>query len=101
MFAQFTEPTTDADRDLLSLLRDGKDLDGIPGGPTLFQSASVTVTITKVTVTNTTGARVEVEETIQTEETVAVRTRFFTMVDGKIAAYTKLNDDGKYSGFFN
>lgn len=101
VFQQFTAPTTDDERELLSLLKDGKDLNGIPGGPTLFQSASVTFTITKVALVTATSTMVTVDETVTAEGVSTTRRRLFTLASAKIASYKKPSSDGKYSGFFN
>ncbi len=101
IFQQFTAPATNDERELLSLLKDGKDLQGIPGGPTLFQSASVTFTITKVTLVSATSTNITVDETVTSEGVETMRRRLFTLSGAKIASYKKSTSDGKYSGFFN
>jgi hypothetical protein len=101
VFADFTAASTDDERELLSILRDGKDLNGIPGGPTLFQSASVTVTMSSIAVVSTSATATVVNETITTDGVTATRKRTFKLLNGKITAYQKDGNDGKYSGFFN
>ncbi|CAN5133668.1 hypothetical protein BH11PAT4_BH11PAT4_1610 [soil metagenome] len=101
VFADFTPASTNDERELLSVLRDGKDLNGIPGGPTVFQSASVTVTMKSIAMVSTTVTETVVNETIITDGVTATRRRTFKLLNGKITAYQKDGNAGKYSGFFN
>jgi len=100
---EMVPPVTQDDKNEQSRLLKGQDLAGIPGGPTLFESATVSEVPTAYTI----SAIDETNTTVNVVETVAAgktrpRTLYLQETQGLylVSRYTRANQNGMYSGLY-
>lgn len=109
LFSLFTAPATENERLLYGLLLNGKNPDGTPGGPTLFESSSASGVVQAYEITAKTGTEAgilfTVKETVDYPEKSGVeRTRYIetiTLDSGVLIRQYYSGEPAKYSGFLN
>ncbi len=102
-----TDPFNQAEKDEQSRLLSGQDTKGVPGGPTLFESATVSQIPQSYTVTSVDGGTVVVKEHViasdQGKTSQADRTRTFELVKQNgadiVDRYLRPGSTDKYGGF--